>query len=174
MVLNAHGYVRAPGSVSLCPIPHNAREKFWLVAGVALGAAVAFAVAARYARTSTVSAGARPRVLPAAARVVDAPALTIDEHVGNASNGDKGISVARVVVSAASGEPTQTPLFDEYILVLRGETRITVDGGEVIVATAGQTVHLPRGFTYTAVFPGPAEYIAVCLPAFSPALAIRK
>jgi len=167
-------HARAANAVSLCPIPHTVREKAWVLIGLSLGAAAAYAVAARFSRTSTTSAGARPRVLPTPARVVDAPGLVIDEHVGNASNGDRGISIARVVVSAPSGEPTQTPLFDEYIVVLRGETRITVDNGDVLVATTGQTVHLPRGFTYTAVFPAAAEYIAVCLPAFAPALAIRK
>lgn len=174
MVVGAHGFVRAPNAVSLCAIPYTVREKFWFVAGVALGAAVAVAVAARYARASTASKGARPRVLTTPARVVEAPGLVIDEHVGNVANSEAGVSVARVVVSAPSSEPTQTPLFDEYLVVLRGETRVTVDGGDVLVATAGQTLHLPRGFTYTSSFPGPAEYIAVCLPGFAPALALRK
>jgi quercetin dioxygenase-like cupin family protein len=169
------GAVAVPGAISLCPIPHSAREKFWLLFGVAAGAALTYAYAARAARASTASAGARPRVLPAPARVVDVPGvLRIDEHVGNAANGEAGVSVARVVVAAASGEPTQRPLFDEYVVVLRGEMRVAVGGGEALVASAGQTIHLPRGFTYTATFPGDAEYIAVCLPAFAPALAVRQ
>ena len=169
------GAIAVPGSISLCPIPHSAREKFWLLAGVAIGCAAAAALAARFARASTKSAGARPRVLPVPARVVDVPGtLCIDAHVGLAANGDAGVSIARVTVSAPSGEPTQRPLFDEYVIVLRGEMRVAVAGGDALVATAGQTLHLPRGFTYTATFPGAAEYVAVCLPAFSPALAIRE
>ena len=169
------GAVAMKGAISLCPIPHTVREKFWLLLGLAAGAALGALLAARAARASTASAGAQPRVLPAPARVVDVPgALHIDEHVGLVANGDAGISIARVVVAAASGEPTQRPLFDEYIIVLRGEMRVAVGGGGALVATAGQTLHLPRGFTYTATFPGEAVYVAVCLPAFSPALAVRK
>lgn len=174
MAIGAHGFVRVPNSISMCTIPHSVRESFFLIAGVALGAAIAAAVATRYARASTASKGARPRVLATPARVVEAPGLIIDEHVGNVANLEAGVSIARVVVSAPSSEPIQTPLFDEYLVVLRGETRVTVDGGNVLVATAGQTLHLPRGFTYTSSFPGPAEYIAVCLPGFAPALALRK
>jgi hypothetical protein len=170
------GAVNAAGTVSLCPIPHTVREKFWLVAGVAVGAAVGYALAVRLARASTASSGAAPRVMPSPARVVDVPnTLAIDEHVGRAANGEAGLSIARVMVAAASGEPTQTPLFDEYVLVLRGEMRVAVVGtAAVLVATAGQTLHLPRGHTYTATFPGAAEYVAVCTPAFAPHLAKRE
>ena len=74
------GAVKAAGAVSLCPIPHTLREKFWLVAGVALGAAVGCALALRLARASTASSGVAPRVLPSPARVVDVPnTLAIDE-----------------------------------------------------------------------------------------------
>ena len=163
-----------------CPIPHTGREKFWMLVGAALGAGLAAAAAAYFsppppARASTASAGARPRVLPAPARVVDVPGVFfIDEHVGRSANGEAGLSAARVVVAATSGEPTQRPLFDEYIIVLAGEMRVAVAGGEELVASKGQTLHLPRGHTYTVTFPGAAEYVALCMPAFSPELAVRQ
>ena len=72
----------------------------------------------------------------------------------------------------------QTPLFDEYILVLSGELRVAVSAKAgaaacELVATAGQTLHLPRGWTYQVTFPGPAEFVPVCLPAFAPSLSGR-
>jgi mannose-6-phosphate isomerase-like protein (cupin superfamily) len=72
-------------------------------------------------------------------------------------------------------EPAQTPLFDEYTVVLRGmlrvETRagvVDVKAGQVIVAHQGEWVR------YSTPEDGGAEYIAVCLPAFSPALVHRE
>jgi mannose-6-phosphate isomerase-like protein (cupin superfamily) len=66
-------------------------------------------------------------------------------------------------------EPGQTPGFDEYTLVLRGVLRVETREGVLDVA-AGQAVHAPRGEWVRYATPGPegAEYVAVCLPAFSP------
>ena len=66
-------------------------------------------------------------------------------------------------------EPFQTPEFDEYTVVLRGLLRVTAAGG-VTDARAGQAVIVRRGERVAYSTPGPdgAEYIAVCLPAFSP------
>jgi len=169
----------AAKAVSLCPVPHNLRERFWFVAGASLGVALGLRLAARWARASTASAGARPRVLPGPARVVDVPGeVVVAEHVGRAGNGEAGISLAAVTVAAARSEAVQTPQFDEYILVLRGELRVAVAAAAgapacELVARAGQTLHLPRGFTYQVHFPGPAEFVPVCLPAFAPALSGR-
>jgi mannose-6-phosphate isomerase-like protein (cupin superfamily) len=66
-------------------------------------------------------------------------------------------------------EPGQTPEFDEYTVVLRGTLRVHHRAGEMDVA-AGQAIITHRGewVRYSTPFPGGAEYIAVCLPAFSP------
>ena len=79
------------------------------------------------------------------------------------------ISIAKMTSPSGWSEPGQTPEFDEYTIVLRGklqvETRETVH--EVIV---GQAIIVSRGEWVRYSTPGPegAEYIAVCLPAFSP------
>ena len=166
-------------ALSLCTVPINARERIWLVVGVSLGVALGHFLQARWARASTASPGARPRVLPGPKRVVDVPGeVLVDEHVGRAGNGDAGVSVAAVTIARASAQAVQTPAFDEYILVRRGELRVAVSAApgmaaHELVATAGQTLHLPRGFTYLVSFPGPAEFIPVCLPAFAPELSGR-
>lgn len=160
---------------SFCPIPHTFRDQVWLTVGVVVGVALGATVMRSYARTSTVSASRLPCVLDGPARVVDIPGtLSIDEHVGNAGNGDAGISIATVEVEKACVEATQRPLFDEYVLVQRGEMHVSVgDGKVVLVARAGQMLHLPRGILYTYSFPGPAAYVPVCLPAFRPELSGR-
>lgn len=161
---------------SFCPIPHTFRDQVWLAVGGLIGVAVGAAVMRSYTRTSSVSASSVPRVLDGPARVVHIPGmLSIDEHVGNAGNGDVGISIATVDVEKACVEATQRPLFDEYVLVQKGEMHVSVggDGKEVLVARAGQMLHLPRGHLYTYSFPGPAAYVPVCLPAFRPELSGR-
>jgi hypothetical protein len=161
------------------PIPLNPRERALLVLGAAAGVAVGHFLSSRWSRASTASAGAQPRVLPGPARVVQiAGEVTVDEHVGRAGNGDRGLSLAVVTVERARAEMVQTPAFDEYILVLKGELRVAVGASpgraaHELVATAGQTLHLPRGFTYQVSFPGPAEFVPVCLPAFAPELSGR-
>ena len=110
-----------------------------------------------------------PRVLSPLV-VVDAPGLRIEEHVGH-STGEAALSLAKVTVTAPHVDPAHTPLFDEYILVLSGEVHVAVGGKAApLVARAGQTLHLPKGFAYTVTTPGPAEYIPVCYPAFHPSL----
>ena len=66
-------------------------------------------------------------------------------------------------------EPGQTPEFDEYTLVLRGMLRVRHQAGSLDV-TAGQAVVARSGewIQYSTPWPEGAEYIAICLPAFSP------
>jgi ethanolamine utilization protein EutQ (cupin superfamily) len=66
-------------------------------------------------------------------------------------------------------EPGQTPEFDEYTLVLRGALHVAAKSGTLVVH-AGQAVIAPRGewVQYSTPGEGGAEYVAVCLPAFSP------
>lgn len=92
----------------------------------------------------------------------------IEEYIGrvNSSNGD--VSIARMKSPAGWVEPGQTPEFDEYTIVLRGSLRVTTADG-VIDVHAGQAIHTHPGEWVQYSTPGTegAEYIAVCLPAFS-------
>jgi len=93
----------------------------------------------------------------------------IREHVGRVNSGTADTSVAHMTSSAGWEEPGQTPEFDEYTLVLEGTLRVTTKDGEIDVA-AGQAVIAPKGewVCYSSPHDGGADYIAVCVPAFSP------
>jgi mannose-6-phosphate isomerase-like protein (cupin superfamily) len=93
----------------------------------------------------------------------------IDEYVGRVNSRTDAVSVAHMRSPGGWVEPGQTPEFDEYTLVLRGVLRVTSRGGSLDVA-AGQAVIAHRGEWVQYSTPGPegAEYVAVCLPAFSP------
>jgi mannose-6-phosphate isomerase-like protein (cupin superfamily) len=93
----------------------------------------------------------------------------IREFAGRVNTGDSGVSVAHMVSPEGWGEPGQTPDFTEYTLVLRGMLRCTHRTGAIDVP-AGQAVitHPGEWVQYGSPAPGGAEYIAVCIPAFSP------
>jgi ethanolamine utilization protein EutQ len=93
----------------------------------------------------------------------------IDEYVGRVNTGTGGASVAHMRSPGGWQEPGQTPEFDEITVVLRGALRVEHHGGEFEVR-AGQAVIAHGGEWVRYSTPGPdgAEYIAVCVPAFSP------
>ena len=92
----------------------------------------------------------------------------IDEHVGRVNTGSEGVSIAHMKAPADWTEPFQAPDFDEYTLVLAGAVLVDHDGGRLRVE-AGQSVLTRAGerIRYSTGDQG-AEYVAVCLPAFSP------
>ncbi len=93
---------------------------------------------------------------------------TIEEHVGRVNSGDEAISIAHMVAPPGWDEPAQTPAFTEYTVVLRGTVRVEHAGG-VTEVSAGQTLVTEPGEKIRySTGPEGAEYIAVCLPAFSP------
>ena len=108
---------------------------------------------------------AQPTVILAAG---NKPKL-IEEFVGRVNSETGGVSVARMKSPSGWAEPGQTPEFDEYTVVLRGALRVTTRSGALDVR-AGQAVIVPRGEWVQYSTPGDdgAEYVAVCLPAFSP------
>ena len=112
-----------------------------------------------------------PKLVEAPVRVaaVGTPPKTIDEFVGGASSGDTGVSVARMRSPSGWSEPGQRPEFDEFTVVLRGALRVEHEGGALDVR-AGQAVIVRKGewIRYSTPDPEGAEYVAVCLPAFSP------
>jgi mannose-6-phosphate isomerase-like protein (cupin superfamily) len=90
----------------------------------------------------------------------------IEEFVGRVNTGTEGVSIARMTSPAGWVEPGQTPGFDEYTLVLSGAVRVESREGTFDVA-AGQAVIARAGEWVRYSTPGGAEYVAVCLPAFS-------
>lgn len=112
-----------------------------------------------------------PTLIAKPARVTAAgtkPKL-IDEFVGRVNNFEERLSIAHMRSPAGWEEPGQTPDFDEYTLVLKGMLRVKhwegvldVRAGQAVLARAGEYVQ------YSTPEADGAEYIAVCLPAFSP------
>ena len=93
----------------------------------------------------------------------------IEEFIGRVNSDTTALSLARMSSPPGWQEPGQTPEFDEYTLVLKGALRVET-AGETIEVGAGQAVLAQKGEWVRYSSPGPegAEYIAVCLPAFSP------
>ena len=91
----------------------------------------------------------------------------IDEYVGRVNTGEDRVSVAHMRSPAGWVEPGQRPEFDEYTVVLNGRIEVEHEGGTLSVA-AGQAVLTRAGEWIRYSTPEGAEYIAVCLPAFSP------
>jgi len=112
-----------------------------------------------------------PTIIPAAGQ----PPKIIEEFIGRVNSQTTGISIAKMTSPSGWREPGQTPEFDEYTVVLKGElqveTRSTVykiSAGQAIVTHAGEWVR------YSTPAPSGAEYMAICLPAFSPATVHRE
>ncbi|MEM9595357.1 MAG: cupin [Acidobacteriota bacterium] len=98
----------------------------------------------------------------------------IEEFIGHVASGTEAVSVARMQSPSGWLEPGQTPEFDEYTVVLRGMLRVEskdgttdVHAGQAVIAHAGEWVR------YSSPGDDGAEYVAVCLPAFSPATVHR-
>ena len=91
----------------------------------------------------------------------------IEEFVGRVNTGTGGVSVARMVSPAGWVEPGQTPEFDEYTVVLKGALRVETRES-VLEVRAGQATITRAGEWVRYGTPEGAEYLAVCLPAFSP------
>ena len=98
----------------------------------------------------------------------------IEEFVGLVNSGTTGASLARMTSPPGWVEPGQTPEFDEFTLVLRGMLRVETRSGTLDVR-AGQAVVAARGewVRYSTPVEGGAEYLAVCVPAFSPSTVHR-
>jgi mannose-6-phosphate isomerase-like protein (cupin superfamily) len=93
----------------------------------------------------------------------------IDEYIGRVNTGTEQVSVAHMRSPGGWQEPGQTPQFEEFTVVLRGMLRVEYRGG-VLEVRAGQAViaHPGEWVRYSTPEADGAEYIAVCLPAFSP------
>lgn len=118
-----------------------------------------------------------PQLIAAPTRVAAAgtkPKL-IDEYVGRVNTQTAEVSIAHMRSPSGWTEPGQRPEFTECTIVLKGMLRVEHDGGTFDV-TAGQAIIAQPGerVRYSTPLPEGAEYIAVCLPAFSPATVHRE
>jgi len=93
----------------------------------------------------------------------------IEEFIGKVNSQTEDVSIARMKSPSGWEEPGQRPEFDEYSLVLKGFLRVKTEDKTVDIK-AGEAAISPRGEWVQYSTPGPegAEYIAVCIPAFSP------
>ena len=112
-----------------------------------------------------------PKLVPMPVRLTAAgnkPKI-IEEYFGRVSSGDKRLSLAHMRSPGGWMEPGQTPEFDEFTLVLKGLLRVTHKAG-VLEVTAGQALVAQAGewIQYSTPTSEGAEYIAICIPAFSP------
>src|SRR5919107_394484 len=95
------------------------------------------------------------------------PPKTIEEFTGRASTGETRASIARMRSPAGWSEPGQRPEFDEYTVVLGGTLQVETEHGTLQVY-AGKGILVRAGEWVRYSTPDGAEYLAVCLPAFSP------
>ena len=111
---------------------------------------------------------------PAVIQAVGTKPKRIEEYAGRVNSGHTGVSVARMVSPEGWEEPGQRPEFEEITVVLNGLLRVDHEGGSLDVR-AGQAVVAAPGewIRYSTPEPGGAEYVAICLPAFSPATVHR-
>ena len=107
----------------------------------------------------------KPTIVPAAGE----PPKIIEEFIGRINSQSSAVSIARMTSPSGWREPGQTPEFGEYTLVLNGELQVEtreethrVTAGQAIIVSAGEWVR------YSTPGAEGAQYIAVCLPAFSP------
>ena len=109
--------------------------------------------------------------------LIEAPAIVeaagtkpkrIEEYTGRVRSGHEAVSVARMVSPEGWVEPGQRPEFEEITLVLRGMLRVEHEGGSLDVHAGQAVVSAPGEWVrYSTPERGGAEYVAVCLPAFS-------
>lgn len=106
---------------------------------------------------------------PSIIKAVGNKPKVIEEFIGRVNSDTEGVSIARMKSPAGWIEPGQAPEFDEYTIVLKGTLRVEtrndsfdIKAGEAIIVSKGEWIR------YSSPDNEGAEYIAVCLPAFSP------
>jgi len=106
-----------------------------------------------------------PTVIPAAGT----PPKRIEEYVGRVNSRHESVSVARMVSPEGWAEPGQRPEFEEITVVLHGTLHVEHEGGEMDVRSGQAVVTRPGEWVrYSSPAPEGAEYVAICIPAFSP------
>lgn len=99
----------------------------------------------------------------------------IEEYFGQATDGNKNISISHMIAPAGWSEPYQTPEFDEYTYIIRGKKQFIIDN-EVIILEAGKSIKIEKNtrVQYSNPFVEVCEYMAICTPAFSMDLVNRE
>ena len=93
----------------------------------------------------------------------------IQEFAGRVNTGQSYVSVARMLSPQGWEEPGQRPEFEELTIVLNGMLRLEYEGGSMDVRASQAVIASPGEWVrYSSPEPGGAEYVAICLPAFSP------
>lgn len=98
----------------------------------------------------------------------------IEEHFGLASILSE-MSIAKMIAPPFWSEPFQTPEFDEYTFIIKGQKQFNIDG-EIVILQAGESIKINKGtrVQYANPFEEAVEYLSVCFPAFSPDLVHRE
>jgi mannose-6-phosphate isomerase-like protein (cupin superfamily) len=106
---------------------------------------------------------------PSRIKAVGTKEKIIDEYFGRVNSQSTDVSIAKMISPEGWEEPGQIPEFDEYTLVLKGKLKIKTKTKEFVIE-AGQAILVEKNewIQYSSPFKDGAEYIAVCLPAFSP------
>jgi quercetin dioxygenase-like cupin family protein len=108
-----------------------------------------------------------PKLIEAPTQIPVPGNKIIDEYIGRVNTGDTQTSVAHMRSPAGWSEPGQRPDFDEYTVVLKGVMRVEHEAG-VSEVKAGQAIIARRGEWVRYSTPEGAEYMAICVPAFTP------
>ncbi|MBN2279122.1 MAG: cupin [Candidatus Marinimicrobia bacterium] len=112
-----------------------------------------------------------PKLIKTPTRILtpDGDNKIIKEFIGKVNTKSSNISIARMNAVAGWSEPGQRPEFDEYTIILSGTVNVETEKGD-FDAIAGQVVIAEKGqwVRYSTPYDGGAEYISVCVPAFSP------
>ena len=98
------------------------------------------------------------------------PPKEIYEYIGRVNSETDEVSVARMKSPEGWSEPGQRPEFDEFTVVLAGKLDVRVEDGSTITVDTGESIAVKAGewVQYSTPHPQGADYIAVCVPAFSP------
>jgi mannose-6-phosphate isomerase-like protein (cupin superfamily) len=115
-----------------------------------------------------------PKLIQSASRIPVPGGKLLDEFIGGVNSGHAEVSIAHMRSPSGWSEPGQRPEFDEFTVVLNGSLRVEHEGGHLDVS-AGQAIIASKGewVRYSTPSPEGAEYIAVCVPAFSAATVHR-
>lgn len=108
-----------------------------------------------------------PKLIEQPTRIPVPGGKFVDEYIGHVNSGNGGVSIAHMRSPAGWSEPGQRPDFDEFTIILSGAMNVEHDGGTMEVS-AGQAVVATKGEWVRYSTPKGAEYVAICLPAFTP------
>ena len=110
-----------------------------------------------------------PRLIeaPTIVQAAGTPPKRIEEYAGRVNSGHASVSVARMVSPQGWREPGQRPAFEEITVVLKGTLRVDHEGGVIDVHAGQAVVAAPGEWVRYSTPESSAEYVAICLPAFS-------